>query len=477
MKVLSIRRVTNDRRHNAFTGACWFKGDLYVGYRQGDDHMCDQGRLIIQRSRDAGITWDTVTVLRGDGDTRDAHLYTDGARLFAVGHEEIETGEYGISGFASTEDGDRWTPWTRYEGCGHYVLWRPIAYRGKHYCAGYLRPRPFGVHWFESDDGHTWKDVRVVFESEEEKPNECYLEILPDGTATMIMRCEGGFVPKHPYICRSAYPFESWEMEKLTDLTLTGPALWTVDGRVYISGRWHPLHEDMHLEEDSVAHHAIFRVKDGKTYLLCVLPSGPKPDHSYMGVARRPDNHHRFSLSFYGNAVAQEDPAIDQWIHPQIYLADVLHRAEFIDEFLVSALVETEQGIEGATLPDAKSGGLKLDTVTTPEHQDPFDVRDRIEERTGLVYFVKDVEVGPWDHVDIHLGHDGPVKVWWNGEEVFAGPGTIPAAQDTTSLHLPSKHGTNRLAIAMDTNHGKAGTLFARWDRAWEPAGVVSRPA
>ena len=27
MKVLSIRRITNDRRHNAFTGACWFKGE------------------------------------------------------------------------------------------------------------------------------------------------------------------------------------------------------------------------------------------------------------------------------------------------------------------------------------------------------------------------------------------------------------------------------------------------------------------
>ena len=48
MEMLSIRRLTHDRRHNAFTGACWFKGDLYVGYRQGDDHVCDQGRIIIQ---------------------------------------------------------------------------------------------------------------------------------------------------------------------------------------------------------------------------------------------------------------------------------------------------------------------------------------------------------------------------------------------------------------------------------------------
>ena len=471
MKVLSIRRITNDRRHNAFTGACWFKGNLYVGYRQGDDHVCDQGRLIIQRSRDEGITWDTVAVLRGDGDTRDAALHTDGDRLFAVGHEEIAGTDYGVSGYSVTNDGDRWAPWRRYEGTGRYCLWRPVWHRGKHYCAGYRRPRPFGVHWFESDDGHAWTDVRVVHESERENPNECYLEILPDGAATMIMRCEGGFVPKHPYICRSTYPFTSWEMEKITDITLTGPALWTVDDRVYISGRWHALHPDMHIEEDSAAHHAVFRVQNGKTYLMCVLPSGPKPDHSYMGVARRPDNRHRFSLSFYANAVAHEDPAIDQWTHPDVYLADVLHGAEFIHELLASEVVESAGGVGAAVLPDPAAGGPKWRTVNALEHQDFIDVHDVIAGRTGLVYFVKDIEVGPWDRVDLHLGHDGPVKVWWNGNEVFEGPGTTPAVQDTTSLRLASKHGTNRLALALDTRGGEARGIFVRWDRAWEPTG------
>lgn len=43
-----------------------------------------------------------------------------------------------------------------------------------------------------------------------------------------------------------------------------------------------------------------------------------------MGVARRPDNSRRFSLSFYSNAVANDDPALDQWIKPDIYVADVL---------------------------------------------------------------------------------------------------------------------------------------------------------
>lgn len=76
--------------------------------------------------------------------------------------------------------------------------------------------------------------------------------------------------------------------------------------------------------------------------------------------------------------------------------------------------------------------------------------------------------MGPWDLVDLHLGYDGPVKVWWNGREVFEGPGSSPAVQDRTSLRLESRHGTNRLAVALDTRGGRARGIYARWERAWE---------
>ena len=140
MKVLSTRRVTNDRHHNAFTGACWCKGNLYVGYRQADIHHHDEGsRVIIQRSRDAGVTWDTVAVLRGHNDTRDAHLYTDGSRLYGICYVEPTANAVGYSGCAVTEDGDHWTPFEPYQGTfDNYVLWRPVWHRGKHYCAGYF---------------------------------------------------------------------------------------------------------------------------------------------------------------------------------------------------------------------------------------------------------------------------------------------------------------------------------------------------
>ena len=473
MKVLSIRRITNDRHHNAFTGACWFKGDLYVAYRQGDVHWeHDSGRTIIRRSRDGGVTWDTVAVLRGHFDTRDAHLYTDGSRLFCACYVDPVDNHPVVSGCGVTDDGDRWTPFEPYTGTDNFALWRPVWHRGKHYCAGFRYTPEYGVHWFESEDGHSWVYVRPINDSLEDKANECYLEILPSGAATMLMRCETGL--KKPKLCFSQYPFETWDMQQL-DVRITGPALWTVDDRVYISGRWDPVDIRIHAEEDHAAHTGIFRIIDGECFLICVLPSGPHPDNSYMGVARRQDNSHRFSLSFYSNAVANEDPLIDQWTKPDIYVADVLFGADFIDEILVSDLVEAPRTIEMARDPDPESGALGFRPVRIPADGTPhtpghnfLDAGDVIAGRGGFVYFVKDIEVGPWDLVDVHLGYDGPVKVWWNGQEVFTDLGTGPAVPDATSLRLESRHGTNRLALALDTRGGRARGIYARWERTWE---------
>ena len=475
MKVLSTRRITNDRKHNAFTGACWFKGDLYVGYRQADIHYHETtSRVVVQRSRDAGVTWDTVAVVRGQVDTRDAHLYTDGSRLYCTCYVELQSNAVGQSGCAFTEDGDRWTAFEPYRGAyENYVLWRPEWHRGKHYCAGYYYDhKVFGVHWFESEDGHNWVDVRPVNDSSDDMSNECYLEILPDGKATMLMRCETGL--KKPKLCRSEYPFEHWDMQQL-DVRVTGPACWTVDDQVYISGRWDPIDIRIHEEEDHAAHTGIFRIIDGESFLICVLPSGPHPDNSYMGVARWPDNRHRFSLSFYSNAIANEDPKLSQWTKPDIYVADVLFGADFIDEMLVSDLVQSHRGLEEAAVPEPETGALSFRPVRIPEDGTPhkpghnfIDAGNLIGGRGGLIYFVGDVEVGECDLVDVHLGYDGPVKVWWNGQEVFAGPGINPAVQDTTSLRLGSKNGTNRLALALDTRGGEARGIYARWERTWE---------
>lgn len=473
MKIRSIRRITNDSRHNAFTGCCWFKGNLYVAFRQGDSHVCELGRIVVLRSRDGGASWDNVAVIRGPADTRDAHLYTDGKRLYAVGFCYAKKAGKEIlgSGCASSADGDVWTGWKAYEGTGTAVMWRPQFFRGKHYCAGYLfemelrgKKQSPEVNWYESADGHRWRKVRTLH-SGDEKPNECYLEILDDGTATMLMRCEGG--AKHPYLCRSKAPFRSWTKTRLTDISIGGPCVWTVDGEVYIGVRWL---KNAAKNKFKGAQTAIFRIVKNKTELEFVLPSGGGSDHSYMGVARHPENKFRFAFSFYSDAIAPTDPAVNQWYHPDIYLADIVFAAEFLtDNFKVSKRLELPRGLTDAKSPDPSDLSLGFKKIQCdPKSSDSnfLNVSGATESKPGVVYIVRDIEVGPIDSVRVHLGYDGPVKVWWNDKEVFAGPGTNPAIEDRTTLSLQSRHGKNRLAIALDTNGGKAEGVFVRWERA-----------
>jgi hypothetical protein len=87
-----------------------------------------------------------------------------------------------------------------------------------------------------------------------------------------------------------------------------------------------------------------------------------------------------------------------------------------------------------------------------------------INRQPGLIYLVSDIEVGPCDGATLFLGYDGPIRAWVNGEEVFSGSGTNPAVPDKTKLSVRFRHGRNRLAIALDTNGGRACGIFARYD-------------
>jgi len=296
IRLRSNRRITADGNHNAFTGAAWFNGALYVAFRQGDGHVCDHGHLVVMRSRDEGRHFEIVHVARGQVDTRDADLYVAGNRLYLVGFE-AHVG----SGMSWTDDGLVWSPWTRYEGTSGWWLWKPRFFQGRHYCAGYgnFTEQTSTVAWFESDDGLHWQQQCLLREGAD-KPSECFLHFQPDGTAAMLMRRDAGT----PLLLRGAPPYRTWQVTELA-IPLSNPALWVVDDDIWIAGRWF-LHSTPHL--------GVFRIENEKAELHLVLPSGG--DCTYMGVAPHPMNRHLFFLSYYSGHMAPDDPDIDQWSHP-----------------------------------------------------------------------------------------------------------------------------------------------------------------
>ena len=469
MYIKSIRRITNDANHNAFTGACWFKGALFVAFRQGDAHVDPGGRLVVIRSRDEGISFDLVAVLRGQFDTRDAHLYEDGKRLWLTGFEYDYENRRIHSGYAYSEDGIHWSAWQRMQETGNYVMWRAKFFKGKYYCAGYTgngQARETEVSWFESDDGMLWRR-RYVIHGGADCPSECYLDFKSDGSAAILMRCDDK--SNKPYLLRSNPPYDKWSKVRL-NIPLSGPALWFAGDDIWISGRW--------FVNPDVAHVGIFKIVDSTPVLRLVLPSGPDFDCSYMGVAKREDNPARFSFSYYSGHEAPGDPRIGQFNHPDIYLVDAIFSLKdipFIQNWKVSRVQQCS--LKNAVPPDPndasygwrdlsaygerelKAGKVTLSSVGF------VDAGSIIQRTAGVIWFTTEIDVGPCSSGRLYLGYDGPVAVWVNKTKVFEGTGTNPAIADQNSVRVKFNHGANCIMICLDTNGGRAQGVFCRWTK------------
>ncbi|MCX5660477.1 MAG: hypothetical protein NTW19_12250 [Planctomycetota bacterium] len=465
MIVRSIRRIYADSNHNMCTGAAWFAGALFVGFRQGDAHVSPNGKVIVLRSRDEGVSFEHVALLRGQVDTRDAHLYKVGEKhLHCVCFETVPTC---ITGTAWTEDGLTWSPYTRYTGADGWWLWHPECRDGKHYAVGYTwasSTNGLGIDaiaWFESDDGIAWRKIAILRQGSE-IPSETNLVFRDNGEALLLVRREGGQM--WPLLMTSKPPYREWTTQEI-EVPIVGLAMWLVGDEIWFAGRW--------FLKPSVAQMGVFRLEagnsGGKPVLQMVLPAGPGFDFSYMGVARHPLNSSRFALSYYSNHTAPDDPKVDQWSHPAIYLVDALYERPFVRDWQVSEVTPLVGGLSAAQPPDPGNSPLRWQAMQArPKEQRGetgfVDATKWIANKPGVLYFVTDLELGPTGRGAMHVGYDGPVRIWLNGREVFAGPGTNPAKVDQTSIPVEFQHGHNRVAIALDTNGGRACGVFLRYE-------------
>lgn len=460
MKIRSIRRIVNDSNHNMCTASQWLGGALLVAYRQGDAHVSPNGKVLVLRSRDNGVTFEHVALLRGATDTRDPHLYTAEGKVHCVA---FETDPIRITGASVTSDGLHWSPYRRFTGADGWWLWHPEYRDGRHYCCGYTwKPdqtdaKWSAIGWFESDNGFDWKHIATLREGDD-APSECCLLFRPNGEAVMLVRRE--YPSPSPLMMTARPPYREWAATPL-DLPVVGMGAWLVGDEIWFSGRWF-------LRPD-VAHMGVFRIEGDKPVLRTILPAGPEFDFSYMGVARHPLNSRRFMMTYYSNHTAPDNPAVNQWAHPAIYLVDMLFDRPFVSSFKVSQITAPEGGLAGAACPTPGDMSLRWSDAEAYSEQDRgetgfLDVSKVITGRAGVVYLTTELDVGPTGAGALHLGYDGPVRVWLNGTQVFSGVGTNPAVVDQTSVPVTFQHGRNHVAIALDTNGGKACGVFLRWE-------------
>jgi hypothetical protein len=287
---LDIRRIWDRGNHNAFTDIAFFKGKLYVVFREGDGHIPNKdntGNGIIRiLSSLSGEFWESEAVIQLEGiDLRDPKIsVTPKKRLMIVmGGSKYENGELkSIASYVSISDPNV----TKFSAPEAIVfeesiksdfdwLWRVTWYDK----VGY------GVVYQSYVDGEKGKNkaylVKTTKSTEYEvvteldvdgTPNEATIRFLSGGEMLILIRREGD--DKMGMLGTSKAPYTDWSWEKL-DFRLGGPNFEIIPiNKILIGTR-------VYSEEGNYT--ALLLGKKNEPYKEVMrLPSGG--DNSYMGM-------------------------------------------------------------------------------------------------------------------------------------------------------------------------------------------------
>ena len=291
-EVVSVEKVWDQGRHNAFTDLIRWRDKWYLTFREGDAHVGGDGRLRVLESAD-GKTWASAALVAEEGiDLRDPKLSVtpDGRLMIAAGGSVYKgTTLLGRQPRVTfSKDGREWTPPQRVLTEGEW-LWRVTWHDGTAYGVSYnagerkspaakdaattgkVEPGPadWKLKLVKSTDGAAYDLVTHL--DVPGYPNETTLRFLPDGEMIALVRREAG--SKFAWVGRSKPPYTDWTWKE-TKHQVGGPNLIRLpDGSLWAVGRTYP----------GGAKTAVATMTaDGGYEPVLTLPSGG--DTSYAGL-------------------------------------------------------------------------------------------------------------------------------------------------------------------------------------------------
>ncbi|MEI6165629.1 MAG: sialidase family protein [bacterium] len=324
MQLKWIKKVFSDGRHNAFTGLTLFKGHYLLAFRNAEKHGSESSKQVIMTSPD-GEQWRVLqeTVLSESivaphalppgtpMDYRDSYFLNVGDELklysfFVPPMRRNEDERMAPPGtlLMTSRDGVNWSEPVMV--CAGAILWKPIFWQGRFWCAGYRREPGVGyvIRMYESDDGKTWLQGSVIAGG-----SECMLTPAGANTLRAFVRTEKK--PCHMEIWESQTPFTTWERLAVIPKIIQAPHLVTLNGNQYLFGRETPSYQDeaqAMKPPSSLRRCKIWKVVETVVGEVLELPSSG--DTSYVGTAIRPDG--LLLVSYYSQHEAKDpDPQHD----------------------------------------------------------------------------------------------------------------------------------------------------------------------
>ncbi len=232
-EVVSVEKIWDTGKHNAFTDLIRFKGLFVCCFREADDALGSDGQVRVLISS-SGKTWVEQALVSEKGvDLRDPKLAAappDVLMLNSGG--SIYGGTKVLKGrqprVATSTDIKYWSPNVKALASGDW-LWRAswnesdkkfygVSYNQYPTTGGPKLEKEWAVKLYSSLDGKIWQLVSAL--NVPGLPNEATVRFKPDGTGVILMRRDGG--DKRGMIGTAKAPYHDWTWTTLP-YAIAGP--------------------------------------------------------------------------------------------------------------------------------------------------------------------------------------------------------------------------------------------------------------
>lgn len=231
LELQSVERIWDEGEHNAFTDLTRWEGRWWCPFREGKDHVSDDGGIRVIMSDD-GDEWQSAALITRDGwDLRDPKISVtaDGVLMVLAGGRHTPDGEnwHNESFTWFSQDGECWHgPFA--VGDPGVWLWRATWHDDTAWGFGYgSQPRGY-VRLYRSRSGMAFETVGEDVR-EGDYPNETSIAFDGD-TALCLLRRDGE--DSNGLLGRAKPPYTEWTWQDL-GVKIGGPDMIVLpDGRL-----------------------------------------------------------------------------------------------------------------------------------------------------------------------------------------------------------------------------------------------------
>lgn len=242
--LLTDESVYFQNDHAAFTAVVSYKGNLYLAFREGLNHVptTPEEYGVIKILKKVGSGWEFVSeIASNDKDLRDPYfLVVNGELRLYCGYNQ--NGPKGWEHIATVYSELRGGQWSELRTISHDVnhnvwIWKAREYKGKYYGVAFLEKETPVL--MESDDASIWHSLTAL----EIGGSGVYTEADCCFKGDSLYICIRNDVPKGASATwgKSAYPFKEFDW-KTMDAGIDSPELFlTKTGQILLAGREYQL--------------------------------------------------------------------------------------------------------------------------------------------------------------------------------------------------------------------------------------------